>query len=52
MWSLKLRRRGRERFAPRTAEIQVERFEVNLGRDAIIKFLNEDTRGVMVWTTR
>jgi hypothetical protein len=30
-----------KRFAPRNVEIKVERFEVNLGKDAIIKFLNE-----------
>jgi len=30
-----------KRFAPRKVEIEVERFEVNLGKDAIIKFLNE-----------
>jgi hypothetical protein len=30
-----------KRLAPKKVEIQVERFEVNLGNDAIIKFLNE-----------
>jgi hypothetical protein len=29
------------RFAPKKVEIQEDRFEVNLGKDAIIKFLNE-----------
>jgi hypothetical protein len=29
------------RFAPRKVEIEVDRIEVNLGKDAIIKFLNE-----------
>lgn len=29
------------RFAPRKVEIEVERFELNLGKDAFIKFLNE-----------
>jgi len=28
-------------LAPRKVEIEMERFEVNLGKDAIIKFLNE-----------
>jgi hypothetical protein len=30
-----------KRFAPRRVETQVECFEINLGKDAIIKFLNE-----------
>jgi hypothetical protein len=30
-----------KRLAPKKIEIEVERFEVNLGKDAIIKFLNE-----------
>jgi hypothetical protein len=29
------------RFAPHKIEIEVDRFEVDLGKDAIIKFLNE-----------
>jgi hypothetical protein len=37
-----MRRAGIEkRFAPRKVEIEVGRFEVNPGKDAIIKFLNE-----------
>jgi hypothetical protein len=27
------------RFAPRKVDVAVERFELNLGKDAIIKFL-------------
>ena len=30
-----------KRFAPKKVETQIERFEINLGKDAIIKFLNE-----------
>ena len=30
-----------KRFWPRKVEIEVESFEVNLGKDAIIRFLNE-----------
>ena len=30
-----------KRLAPKKVEIEVERFEVNLGKDAIIRFLNE-----------
>jgi len=30
-----------QRFAPKKVEIREDRFEVNLGKDAIIKFLNE-----------
>ena len=30
-----------KRFGPKKVETQVERFDVNLGKDAIIKFLNE-----------
>ena len=30
-----------KRNAPKEIEIQVERFEVNLGKDAITKFLND-----------
>jgi hypothetical protein len=30
-----------QRFVPKKIEIEVERFEVNLGKDAIIKILNE-----------
>jgi hypothetical protein len=29
------------RFAPKKIDIKIERFEVSLGKDAIIKFLNE-----------
>lgn len=28
-------------FAPRKVDIEVDRFELNLGKDAIIKFLND-----------
>jgi hypothetical protein len=34
-----------QRFAPKKVEIQEVRFEVNLGKDAIIKFLNVATLG-------
>jgi hypothetical protein len=30
-----------KRLAPKKVEIEVQRFEVSLGKDAIIKFLNE-----------
>jgi hypothetical protein len=30
-----------KRLAPKKIEIREDRFEVNLGKDAIIKFLNE-----------
>ena len=29
------------RFAPKKVETQIERFEVNIGKDTIIKILNE-----------
>ena len=32
-----------KRLAPKKVEVEVQRFEVNLGKDAIIKFLNEYT---------
>ena len=32
---------GEKRFAPKKVETQIERFEINLGKDAIITFLNE-----------
>jgi hypothetical protein len=37
---------GAELRPPKKVEIQVERFEINLGKDAILKFLNEQGSGV------